>query len=113
MELGALPAAQHDIRISTESPMSNRNHIAALAASIAAAAVLGFAGGRTDPITSLRAETTVAPAPTPAATRTLPDFTVLVEQNGAAVVNISTTARVRTQAQQFQLDPDDPLSEFF
>jgi len=93
--------------------MSNRNHIAALAASIAAAAVLGFAGGRTDPITSLRAETTVAPAPTPAATRTLPDFTVLVEQNGAAVVNISTTARVRTQAQQFQLDPDDPLSEFF
>jgi serine protease Do len=93
--------------------MFNRSHLAVLAASVAAAAVLGFAGGRTDPITSLRAETVAVPAPAPAATRTLPDFSVLVEQNGPAVVNISTTARVRTQAQQFQLDPDDPLSEFF
>jgi serine protease Do len=92
--------------------MPNRNHLAVLAASIAAAAVLGFAGGKTDPITSLRAETT-APAPAPAAVRALPDFSALVEQNGPAVVNISTTARVRTQAQQFQLDPDDPFFEFF
>src|SRR5438046_9614414 len=46
----------------------------------------------------------------------LPDFSVLVEQNGPAVVNISTTtAPVRTQMQMPQIpgEPGDPIQEFF
>jgi serine protease Do len=50
-----------------------------------------------------------------AQTRGLPDFTQIVENQGASVVNVSTTqARVRRdQPQTPQLDPDDPFYEFF
>ena len=46
----------------------------------------------------------------------LPDFTELVEKQGPAVVNISTTQTVRENARgahPFQFDEDDPMSEFF
>jgi serine protease Do len=48
--------------------------------------------------------------------RDLPDFTELVEKQGPAVVNISTTQNVREQAKTPQmpnLDEDDPFYEFF
>src|SRR5690606_22911726 len=51
-----------------------------------------------------------------AAARGLPDFTDLVEENAAAVVNISTTLRSRAQGEQFRI-PDvpenSPFYEFF
>jgi serine protease Do len=48
--------------------------------------------------------------------RDLPDFTDLVEKQGPAVVNISTSQNVREQARTPQipnLDEDDPFYEFF
>jgi serine protease Do len=42
----------------------------------------------------------------------LPDFVSLVEQNGAAVVNIEVVQQIRPTAGQ-ELQPDDPLLEFF
>ena len=50
-----------------------------------------------------------------AQTRELPDFTQIVEQQGAAVVNISTMQQRqrRAQPQVPQLDEDDPMYEFF
>jgi serine protease Do len=46
----------------------------------------------------------------------LPDFTDLVEKQGAAVVNISTVQTVHNGGQGFQLPPgmseDDPFYEF-
>ena len=48
-------------------------------------------------------------------TAQLPDFTELVEKQGAAVVNISTTQSARNAAapQMPQLDENDPFYEFF
>ncbi|MDP3437995.1 MAG: protease Do, partial [Azonexus sp.] len=50
-----------------------------------------------------------------AQTRGLPDFTELVEKQGSAVVNISTTQVNRGQAQvmPFPFDENDPAFEFF
>ncbi len=50
-----------------------------------------------------------------AQTRGLPDFTELVEKQGPAVVNISTTQVTRSQApgMPFPFDEDDPAFEFF
>ncbi len=45
--------------------------------------------------------------------RELPDFTVLVEKQGPAVVNISTTQTVRARPQVPNLDENDPFFEFF
>ncbi len=48
--------------------------------------------------------------------RGLPDFTELVEKQGASVVNISTTQIVRNNArgaQPFPFDENDPMFEFF
>lgn len=53
------------------------------------------------------------PALLPAQTRGLPDFTELVEKQGAAVVNISTTQVVRGQTQGFPFDENDPAFELF
>ncbi|MBM3347083.1 MAG: Do family serine endopeptidase, partial [Betaproteobacteria bacterium] len=59
-------------------------------------------------------ETRASPATGPAtAQRTLPDFATLVEQHGAAVVNISTVQKTRTSAQGFPVQPGDPFYEFF
>src|SRR6266571_1319493 len=79
---------------------------------VCAAVALGYEGGRLGPISSSQAQT--APAQIPAST--LPDFSALVEQNGPAVVNISTTTapvRVQMQVPQIPGEPGDPIQEFF
>lgn len=50
-----------------------------------------------------------------AESRELPDFTELVEKQGAAVVNISTTQTIHSEqaALPFPFDEDDPAQEFF
>jgi serine protease Do len=51
-----------------------------------------------------------------AQSRGLPDFTELVEKQGPAVVNISTTQSARGNgrgAHPFPFDEDDPMFEFF
>ena len=51
-----------------------------------------------------------------AQTKGLPDFTELVEKQGAAVVNISTTQVIHgagRSIQPFPFDEDDPMSDFF
>ncbi|UGQ45149.1 DegQ family serine endoprotease [Massilia endophytica] len=54
-----------------------------------------------------------APAPTPAPMIALPDFSVIASRNGPAVVNISTTGRVRTAMDDRDAFGDDPFAEFF
>ncbi len=57
-----------------------------------------------------------AAAPTPRVNGGLPDFTELVEKEGAAVVNISTTQTVRQRGmlpQMPNVPEDDPFYEFF
>jgi serine protease Do len=92
----------------------SRKTIALTLAAVAAAAALGFEADRLSPISSSQAQT-AQPVAAPAQARTLPDFSVLVEQNGPAVVNISTTAKVRTSGQEMQIpgEPGDPFYEFF
>ena len=43
----------------------------------------------------------------------LPDFADLAEKQGEAVVNVSTTQVVKTNAGAFPFDPDDPAFEIF
>jgi len=53
---------------------------------------------------------------TQAQNKALPDFTELVEKQGPAVVNISTTQTVRGMgrgAQPFPFDEDDPMADLF
>ncbi len=52
------------------------------------------------------------PAAAPATARALPDFTGLVDQYGAAVVNVVSTRQAAVPASS-PLSPDDPLYEFF
>jgi serine protease Do len=91
----------------------SKKKFAVVLAVCAAATMLGFESGRLTTISSSQAQT---PQIQRSATSTLPDFSALVEQNGPAVVNISTTtAPVRTQLQLPQIpgDPGDPIQEFF
>ena len=53
---------------------------------------------------------TIAPAGT---ARGLPDFSVLVEQQGPTVVNISTVRKARSSNIQLPGQPGDPFYEFF
>src|SRR5205809_398810 len=95
-----------------ETPMSKKKFAVVLAV-CAAATMLGFEGGRLIPVSSSQAQT---PQVQRSAASALPDFSALVEQNGPAVVNISTTAApVRTQMQLPQIpgEPGDPIQEFF
>lgn len=88
----------------------------ALAVSITVVSALGFADGRVAPISRPDAVTPQRSALlAPPAGRRLPDFTALVEQYGPAVVNISTTARIRTRLRQNDIpgEPGDPVYEFF
>lgn len=87
---------------------------------------LGACGDR--PGTSQAVPEGGAPAPSPAAPQTqtqtdaaktpraqatgLPDFTVLVEREGPAVVNVVTTRKLRGGGVLGEL-PDDPLFDFF
>jgi serine protease Do len=93
-----------------------------VAACLAAAALLGYAGGRLAPISASGAATAqqaqearqkTQQPPVSQATGPLPDFSSLVEQYGPAVVNISTTQKVSAQERQSGMDPTDPLYEFF
>src|SRR6266568_1104405 len=94
----------------SETPMYGKR-FALIIAACAAAVTLGCENGRFAPISSSQAQIASVQAPA----RGLPDFSALVEQYGPAVVNISTTARVRTQMQQFQIpgEPGDPFYAFF
>ena len=93
--------------------MSKKIFVLAVAA-CAAAGILGYESERLSPISASYAQTAQPAAPA-AAARSLPDFSSLVEQNGPAVVNISTTAKVSASAQEFQIpgEPGDPFYEFF
>jgi len=88
-------------------------------AACAAAVAAGCEGDRLSPISSSQAQSVpaqpVASAPSSLPARGLPDFSALVEQYGPAVVNISTTANVHAEAQEFQIpgQPGDPFYEFF
>jgi serine protease Do len=66
-------------------------------------------------ITATLAGVLALAGPSLAQNRGLPDFTQIVESQGAAVVNISTTQarQRRAQPQVPQLDEDDPFYEFF
>ncbi len=91
----------------------SKKKFAVVLAVCAAATMLGFEGARLTPVSSSQAQT---PQVQRSATVALPDFSALVEQNGPAVVNISTTAApVRTQMQLPQIpgEPGDPIQEFF
>ena len=96
----------------------SKKKFAVMLAVCAAATVLGFAGGRLTTISSSQAQTApvqAQPVQRPTAGG-LPDFSALVEQNGPAVVNISTTTapvRVQMQVPQIPGEPDDPIQEFF
>ena len=64
----------------------------------------------------LMAVLAIAPAIAIAQVRDLPDFTVLVEKQGGAVVNISTSTERRAETGVPQvpgLNENDPLNEFF
>src|SRR5882762_4621688 len=105
----ALPKTRYRNHLQ-ETPMRK---FAVVLAVCAAATVLGFEGGRLTAISSSQAQTVQVQR---SAAGALPDFSALVEQNGPAVVNISTTtAPVRTQMQSPQIpgEPGDPMQEFF
>ena len=96
----------------------SKKALAATLVALAASATLGYEGGKVSPISPVQAQTAPAQlvaAPSASPARGLPDFTALVEQNGPAVVNISTTAKVRTSSQELQIpgQPGDPFYEFF
>ena len=90
----------------------SKKKFAVMLAVCAATTLLGFESGRL----TLSSSQAQSPQIQASAASALPDFSVLVEQNGPAVVNISTTtAPVRTQMQLPQVpgDPGDPVQEFF
>src|SRR6202789_4706743 len=66
---------------------------------------------------SVAAPLTAAPAPASGRVTGLPDFSGLVAENGAAVVNISVVEKVQKPSnpgeQGEQGEPADPLSQFF
>jgi serine protease Do len=104
----ALPKTRYRMQ---ETPMSKKKFAVVLAV-CAAATLLGIESGRLT-LSSSQAQT---PQIQRSAASALPDFSALVEQNGPAVVNISTTAApVRTQMQLPQIpgDPGDPIQDFF
>ena len=91
-----------------------------MAAGLLSAATLGgYIAQNTSTVPGAVAAGTPAPAVAayvqPGARVALPDFTAIVEQNGAAVVNISVTGKGGriAAADTEQLDPSDPFSEFF
>jgi serine protease Do len=90
-----------------EQPMTTRTALLLAGATLALAGASATAvSGQDAPLQLAQAQPTAA-----APTRALPDFSLLVEQNGPAVVNISTTER--SQIAEGQGDPNDPMAEFF
>jgi len=101
-----------------------RFKIAAGASALAAwtVVVAAMAGSQVmDPIaTSMASAPASALSAAPAATTAssaapvrLPDFSVLVDEYGPAVVNISTTRNARNAAAELPVQPGDPFYEFF
>jgi len=78
---------------------------------LALIAVLALQHGTFAPISTSLAVTS-QPQVTQAV-RPLPDFSVLVEQAGPAVVNIGVVQKIRTAGPDSGLSPDDPFYEFF
>jgi len=104
----ALPKTRYRI----QETLVSKKKFALVLAVCAAATLLGIESGRLT-LSSSQAQT---PQIQTSAASALPDFSALVEQNGPAVVNISTTtAPVRTQMQLPQIpgDPGDQIQEFF
>ena len=63
---------------------------------------------------SIKQSHAVSVAPVTAhAGRALPDFATLVDQAGAAVVNISVVQKARAAGPIAGIDPSDPFYEFF
>jgi serine protease Do len=108
-----LPKARIENRLRRIS--MSKKILALVLAACAAAATLGCEGDRLSPISSSHAQSAPVQPVASAPARGLPDFSALVEQYGPAVVNISTTANVHAEAQQFQIpgEPGDPFYEFF
>src|SRR6476660_3044989 len=77
--------------------------------------VLGLGGlAQYGPSSAHAVTTTQAVVPTAAPSAALPAFAQLVERNGAAVVNISVTANMKTGGvPDMGISPDDPMYEFF
>ncbi len=84
-----------------------------LRAAVAAALLPVFVAGCTvSSAAPAPAPQAAAPAATQASRLPGPDFTVLVQQEGPAVVNISVTEKVPA-SEQMPFDKDDPMYQFF
>ena len=92
--------------------IKNRASALAVAGAFAAAATLGYVGAEYFPIARTHAAAPATSVTEPG--RLLPDFSELVESQGPAVVNISTTTQ-RTAAgpREAPFKPGDPLYEYF
>ena len=84
-----------------------------LVLALASAGVIGAVG--TGAYTSARAVATPLAATAPAAPLvTMPDFSTITQRDGPAVVNISVTGTTKTSFDgAADMDPDDPMAEFF
>jgi len=83
----------------------------AVAGAFAAAAALGYLGAEHAPIAKSHAAAPATSATQPG--RLLPDFSELVESQGPAVVNISTTQRTAAGPRELPFKPGDPMYEYF
>jgi serine protease Do len=84
----------------------------AIAGAFAAAATLGYVGAEYYPLAQANAAAPATSAVQPA--RQLPDFSELVDSQGPAVVNISTTTqRTAARGGDLPFKPGDPMYEFF
>lgn len=85
--------------------------------STAAASTAPAEAATTSPVLASAVPATGSAAAAVASPATLPDFAAIAARQGPAVVNISVTGTVKTQAQRRgqmpDLDPDDPFYEFF
>jgi len=92
-----------------------------IAAGVITSGLAGYSLSGTPWLAHARAESTPALAPAPALTpppasaiAALPDFSALVERNGPAVVNVTSVRNAHNDDGQLsQVDPDNPLFEFF
>jgi serine protease Do len=88
--------------------ISSLKRIVLLAAAISAVSAAYVRWG-SPPLSHAHAVTAPAPAAAVPSRTGLPDFSVIVERWGPAVVNISTTGTARAD---LSLSPDDPMGEF-
>jgi serine protease Do len=91
--------------------IKNRASALAVAGAFAAAATLGYVGAEHFPIARTHAAAPATSVTEPG--RFLPDFSELVESQGPAVVNISTTQRTAAGPREAPLKPGDPMYDFF